>query len=323
MKHYAGRGPATGGSGLRRRLESGAFAVTSEVGPPRGADPDDVRRKVAALRGWVDAVNITDNQGANVRMASWAGSLLAIEAAVEPIMQVTCRDRNRIALQSDLLSCSALGVRNVLLMTGDDPRSGDHAGAKPVFDLRSVELLRAARTMRDEGRLLSGRQLRPAPSWLIGATANPGARPERLRDKVEAGAEFVQTQFVFDLAAFVRWMARVRDLGLPERCHVIAGVGPIRSLRALDHLRDSMPGVEIPGHVERRLRGVPETRVEEEGLALCVELIQGVAGVPGVAGVHVMANGYEQGIPDLLLRAGIPPRPGPHRPETDRDVCAH
>src|SRR5215468_12089913 len=236
---------------LRSSLESARVTVTAEVGPPRGADPEAVRRKVELLRGWVDAVNITDGQSAHARLSNWAGSLLALAAGVEPVMQVTCRDRNRIALQSDLLSAAALGIPNVVLMTGDHPRFGDHPDAKPVFDLDGVQLVRAARAMRDEGLLLSGRPLSVRPGWLIGAAENPfappaGQRAAILGRRAAAGAEFVQTQFVFDVAAFGRWMAEVRDLGLDERCRILAGVGPVRSLRALSHLR-GLPGVHVPG----------------------------------------------------------------------------
>jgi methylenetetrahydrofolate reductase (NADPH) len=295
---------------LRARLESGETAVTAEIGPPRGADPEAVRRKVALVRGWVDAVNITDGQGAHVRMSNWAASLLALAAGVEPVMQVTCRDRNRIALQSDLLSAAALGIPNVLLMTGDHPRFGDHPDAKPVFDLDSVQLVWTARTMRDEGRLLSGRKLDPPPRWLIGAVENPFAPPEafraaRLGKKVAAGADFVQTQFVFDIAVFTRWMAEVRDLGLIRRCKILAGVGPVRSLRALEHMRTAVPGLSIPDQVERRLRGVPGDRVAQEGMAMCAETIQQILQVPGVSGVHVMSPGFEQGIPGILDLAGL------------------
>ena len=307
---------------LRSRLESGQTAVTAEVGPPRGADPEAVRRKVEPLRGWVDAVNITDSQSAHVRLSNWAGSLLALAAGVEPVMQVTCRDRNRIALQSDLLSAAALGIGNLLLMTGDHPRFGDHPDAKPVFDLDSVQLVWTARTMRDEGRLLSGRRLDPPPYWLIGAVENPfappaGFRAARLGKKAAAGAEFVQTQFVFDPPAFTRWMAEVRDLGLDGRCKVLAGVGPVRSLRALEHMRCNVPGLWIPDEIGRRLRGVPPGRVADEGMTLCAEIIQQVLQIPGVSGVHVMAPGFEHGIPEILDRAGLA-RPGQARPHQAR-----
>ena len=297
-------------SSLRSSLESAQTTVTAEVGPPRGADPEAVRRKVEPLRGWVDAVNITDGQGAHARLSNWAGSLLALAAGVEPVMQVTCRDRNRIALQSDLLSAAALGIPNVVLMTGDHPRFGDHPDAKPVFDLDSVQLVWTARTMRDEGRLLSGRTLDPPPRWLIGAVENPfappaGFRAARLGKKVTAGAEFAQTQFVFDVPAFARWMADVRDLGLDRRCKILAGVGPVRSLRALEYMQGSVPGLWIPDEIGRRLRGVPADRVADEGLTMCAEIIQQVLEIPGVSGVHVMAPGFSRGIPEVLARAGL------------------
>jgi methylenetetrahydrofolate reductase (NADPH) len=300
----------TPGGGLRARLASGQFAVTAEIGPPRGTDPAAIGRKAEPLRGWVDAVNITDNQGAHARMASWAGSLVAAAAGVEPVMQLTCRDRNRLALQSDLLGAAALGIPNVLLMTGDHPKFGDHPDAKPVFDLDGIQLIWTARTMREEGALLSGRPLGTRPGWLIGAVENPFAPPQgfraaRLGKKVAAGAEFAQTQFVFDPAAFGRWMAEVRDLGLDQRCRILAGVGPVRSLRALDHMRTGVPGLYIPDEVDRRLRAVPPGRVEQEGLAMCAEIIEEVREIPGVSGVHVMAPGFEHGIPDILDRAGL------------------
>ena len=297
-------------SALRRSLESAQTTVTGEVGPPRGADPEAVRRKVEPLRGWLDAVNVPDGQSAHVRMSNWAGSLLALAAGVEPVMQVTCRDRNRIALQSDLMSAAALGIPNVVLMTGDHPRFGDHPDAKPVFDIDGVQLVWTARTMRDEGRLLSGRKLDPPPSWLIGTVENPFAPPVRLRaarlgKKVAAGAEFVQTQFVFDIPAFARWMSDVRDSGLDQRCKILAGVGPVRSLRALEFMSSKIPGLWIPDEIGRRLRGVPADRVADEGLTMCAEIIQQVLRIPGVSGVHVMAPGFEHGIPEVLARAGL------------------
>ncbi|NMH81246.1 methylenetetrahydrofolate reductase [Pseudonocardia xinjiangensis] len=296
--------------GLRGALAAGRFAVTAEIGPPRGVDRTAITRSAALLRGWVDAANVTDNQGAHVRLSSLAGSLLAAEAGVEPVMQLTCRDRNRIALQSDLIAAATLGVPNVLLLTGDHPVFGDHPEAKPVFDLDSVQLVWAARTMRDDGLLLSGRPVDPRPGFLIGAVENPfappaGFRAARLGKKVAAGAEFCQTQFVFDVPAFARFMAEVADRGLDTRCAVLAGVGPIRSLRAYEFIRTKVPGVHVPDEVGRRLRGVPADRVAAEGVTLCVETIQALREIPGVAGVHVMAFGYERGIPEILERAGL------------------
>jgi methylenetetrahydrofolate reductase (NADPH) len=313
-----GAGPQPPGR-FRAALESGAFTVTAEIGPPRGADAGAVTRKVTVLRDWVTAVNITDNQGASVRLASWAGSMAALTAGVEPIMQLTCRDRNRIALQSDLLGASAMGIPNILVMTGDHPRFGDHAGAKPVFDLDSIQLLWAARAMRDEGKLMSGRVLKPPPHWFLGSVENPSAPPAefraaRLGKKVAAGAQFVQTQYVFDPGPFAQWLAQVRDLGLHERCHILAGVGPICSLRALGHLEQGVPGVQVPEGLARRLRGVPPDRVAQEGVAACAETIRELRQIPGVAGVHVMAVGNEHRIPALLEQAGLVPltagRPG-------------
>jgi methylenetetrahydrofolate reductase (NADPH) len=309
---------ASAGPSLASALDSGAFTVTAEIGPPRGADPEAITRKALALRGWVAAVNITDNQSAVVRLASWAGSLLALAAGVPPIMQLTCRDRNRIGLQSELLAASAMGIPNVLVMTGDHPRFGDHPDAKPVFDLDSVQLLWVARTMRDERRLLSGRAVDPAPRWYLGAVENPFAPPAsfraaRLGKKVAAGAQFVQTQYVFDVAAFGRWISQVRDLGLDKRCHILAGVGPVMSVRALGHLQHSVPGVQVPADVARRLLGVPASRTAEEGIRLCAETIGLLRDMPGVAGVHVMAVGNEHRIPEILRLAGLAPgqAPGP------------
>jgi methylenetetrahydrofolate reductase (NADPH) len=267
-------------------------------------------------------VNITDNQSAAVRLSSLAGSLAALRAGVEPIMQLTCRDRNRIALQSELLSASALGVPNVLIMTGDHPRHGDHSDATPVFDLDSTQLLRVATAMRDQGRLMSGGELKPPPDWFLGAVENPPAPSAghpamaraadtasfRLAAKVEAGAQFVQTQFVFDVAAFASWLRQLADLGLLERCFVLAGVGPVRSQRALARLA-AVPGVVIPERVADRLESTssPE-QFRAEGERLCAETIAGLTEVPGVAGVHVMAVGAESTIPSILKQAGLPER---------------
>jgi methylenetetrahydrofolate reductase (NADPH) len=315
------RRPATDTVSFRQVLEAGKFAVTAEIGPPRGADTAPVARKAAVLRGWVDAVNITDNQGATVKLSSLAGSIAAHRAGLEPIMQLTCRDRNRIALQSELLSAAALGVPNVLIMTGDHPRNGDHPDATAVFDLDSTKLLAVATAMRDQGTLMSGKDLKPPPSWLLGAVENPPGRTGslaeadaaaakaagRLAGKIEAGAQFVQTQFVFDVAAFAAWMTRVRDLGLHERCYILAGVGPVRSQRALEHLA-TIPGVVIPEDVTERLTGLAPDRLRAEGEKLCSEIIAQLADVPGVAGVHVMAIGAEHAIPGIVAQAGLPPR---------------
>jgi methylenetetrahydrofolate reductase (NADPH) len=298
---------------LRERLASGGFAVTAEISPPRGASTENITKTAEALRNWVDAVNVTDNQGSNVRLASWAGSVALINAGLDPVMQMTCRDRNRIALQSDLLGASALGVRNILVMTGDHPKFGDHPEAKPVFDLDSVQLLWTLRTMRDQHVLLSGRKVDPAPDCFLGAVENPFAPPvpfraERLAKKVEAGAQFIQTQFVFDVPAFAAWLAQVRDLGLHERCAILAGVGAVRSVKALEYMRDHVPGVEVPDGVFQRLQAVPADKQAHEGVKLAAEIIQQVAAIRGVAGVHLLVAGNEGAVPDILDSAGIQAR---------------
>lgn len=297
-------------SHLQAVLQRGRFAVTAEIGPPRGANIAPIRRKARLLREWVDAANITDSQSAVVRMPSWAGCLVAMQEGVEPVMQLQCRDRNRIALQSDLLGAAALEIPNVLLLTGDHPRFGDHPEAKAVFDLDSIQLIWTARTMREQRKLLSGRDLKPAPDWFIGAVENPFAPPrkwraERLGKKVAAGAQFCQTQFIFDVNLFAAWMQDVRDLGLDKRCFILAGVGPIKSLRALEHMRNEVPGMYIPDAVVRRLHGVPPDRVAAEGARLCSEIIAEVKAMPGVAGVHVMAFNWEDAIPEILESAGL------------------
>jgi methylenetetrahydrofolate reductase (NADPH) len=297
---------------LHQRLLSGEFAITAEVVPPRGATLTGIKRIGRHLHDWIDAANITDGQGAVARMSSWAGSMALMQSDVEPVMQFSCRDRNRIALQADLLGASALGIPNILCITGDHPRFGDHPEAKPVFDLDSIQLLWIARTLRQEKHLLSGQKLSVAPSWFIGAVENPSAAPQRFRaerlgKKVAAGAQFIQTQFVFDVPIVARWMQQVRALGLESRVHVLCGVGPIRSLRALEFLQ-SLPGVVIPDHVVRRLRGVPEDQMAKEALALCAETIQELRDIPGIRGVHIIASGDDDFIPEVLTRAGVPRR---------------
>jgi methylenetetrahydrofolate reductase (NADH) len=297
-------------SKLQAALQAGRFAITAEIGPPRGANVNPIRRKARLLRDWIDAANITDNQSAVVRLASWAGCLVAMQEGLEPVMQLQCRDRNRIALQSDLLGAAAMGIPNVLLLTGDHPRFGDHPDAKAVFDLDSIQLVWTARTMQQQAKLLSGRELKPAPEWFIGAVENPFAPPlkwraQRLGKKVAAGARFCQTQFIYDVNIFRQWMQHVCDLGLDKRCAILAGVGPVRSLRALEFMRGEVPGMYVPDEVVRRLRGVPADQVSAEGLKLCSEIIAEVKEIPGVAGVHVMAVSWEDAVPEILERAGL------------------
>jgi methylenetetrahydrofolate reductase (NADPH) len=299
-------------STLRDRLGAGEFTVTAELSPPRGASTAAMLSRAELLRGWVDAVNITDNQGSHVRLSSWAGAVAVKQSGViEPIMQMTCRDRNRIALQSDLLGAGALGIENLLFMSGDHPKFGDHPGAKPVFDMDSTQLTWTARTLRDEAKLISGMELNPAPRFFIGAVENPFAPPveyraRRAAKKIAAGAQFMQTQYVFDIEVFRRWMHDLGELGVLDRCFVLAGVGVIRSVRMLDFLSSGkVPGVQIPEPVIRRLRGVAPENVGVEGARLAAEVIAAVREMPGVSGVHLLTAGYEKQTPDLLRMAGL------------------
>jgi methylenetetrahydrofolate reductase (NADPH) len=316
-------------SALRDRLASGEFTITSELSPVRGASADAMKERGRLLLGWVDAVNLTDNQGAHVRMSSWASALAARDAGLEPVMQMTCRDRNRIALQSDLLGAAAAGLENLVFMSGDHPKFGDHPGAKPVFDLDSVTMLWTARTMRDEGKLLSGNELKPPPAGLfLGAVENPFAPPGEFRaaraaKKIAAGAQFLQTQYVFDVPAFERWVAALHAEGLTSRCAILAGVGVVRSARALEFLASGkVPGVVVPEAVQRRLRGVPAEQLGAEGLRLAAEVIAHVKEIPGVAGVHLLTAGYEKGVPELLELAGVARGRGPGARNGTDDAAA-
>ena len=297
---------------LQEKLATGEFTITAELSPPRGASAAAMLSRAELLRGYVDAVNITDNQGSHVRLSSWAGAVAVQRSGIiEPIMQMTCRDRNRIALQSDLLGAGALGIENLLFMSGDHPKFGDHPGAKPVFDLDSTQLVWTARTLRDEARLLSGKELKPAPRFFLGAVENPFAPPVEYRamraaKKIAAGAQFMQTQYVFDLPVFTRWMAELGDLGVLGRCAVLAGVGVIRSARMLEFLSSGkVPGVQIPEPIQRRLRGVASDDVGAEGAKIAAEIIATVRQIPGVAGVHLLTAGYEKQTPELLRLAGV------------------
>ena len=301
------------GSRLERVLRSGRFAVTAELNPPDSADPQAVYDRALVLAEVCDAINATDASGANVHMSSVGVCALLTRAGYEPVMQVSCRDKNRIAIQGDLLGAAAMGVRNVLCLTGDGVQAGDQPEAKPVFDLESISLLRMARIMRDEGRFLSGRKLESPPRLFLGAAENPFAppydiRPLRLGKKVEAGADFIQTQFCFDVPHMQRFMAAVRDLGLHERAFILAGVGPLRSAKSAEWMRSHVPGVVIPDDVIRRLAGAPNGKQAEEGKRLCVEIIQQVREIPGVSGVHVMAYRQEELVAEIIHEAGLLPR---------------
>lgn len=301
------------GSRLERVLRSGRFAVTAELNPPDSADPQAVYDRALVLASVCDAINATDASGAKVHMSSVGVCALLTRAGYEPVLQMSCRDRNRIAIQGDLLGAAAMGVRNVLCLTGDGVQAGDQPEARPVFDLDSITLLQTARILRDEGRFLSGRRLETAPRFFLGAAENPFAppidfRPLRLAKKVEAGADFIQTQFCFDVPRLRRFMQAVADLGLPPRVFILVGVGPLRSARAGEWMRSQVPGVVIPDEVIDRLRRAPPGRQRQEGKRLCVEIIQQVREIPGVNGVHVMAYRQEELVAEIIEDAGLLPR---------------
>jgi len=301
------------GSRLERVLESGRFAVTAELNPPDSADPQAVYERALVLAEVCDGINATDASGANVHMSSVGICALLTRAGYEPIMQVSCRDRNRIAIQGDLLGAAAMGVRNVLCLTGDGVQTGDQPGAKPVFDLDSISLLRTIRTLRDDGHFLSGRKLEVKPRFFLGGASNPFVppydyRPLRMAKKVAAGADFIQTQYCFDVPRLKEFMQSVVDLGLNDLVHILVGVGPLRSARAAEWMRKNVPGVVIPDEIINRLKGVPPSDQQAEGKQICVEIIQQVREIVGVCGVHVMAYRQEELVAEIIEDAGLLPR---------------
>lgn len=301
-------------SNLHRLLQAGEFVVTAELQATDSAEPSSVHHLGDGLRGRVDAVNCTDNSAAHPHLAPLAAAHLLIDRGVEPILQLACRDRNRLALQADMLGAAALGVRNILCMTGDDVSAGDHPEAKPIFDIDGIHLLRIARIMRDQGTYLSGRPLEHPPTFLIGAVENPFApplafRPMRLGKKIEAGAEFIQTQICFNLDMMRVFMARAGELGLLEHVWVLAGVFIPRTARATRYLRDMVPGIDVPDRVIARMDETPPERQGDEGVAIALELIEQLREIPGVSGVHLMTIRNEEAILRVVEEAGLLPRP--------------
>jgi len=293
---------------LERVLRAGRFAVTAELNPPDSADPRDVYERALVLSSVCDAINATDASGANVHMSSVGISSLLSRAGYACVLQVSCRDRNRIAIQGDVLGAAAMGVTNVLCLTGDGVQVGDQPDAKPVFDFDSISCLATLRRMRDEGAFLSGRKITAPPKIFLGAAANPFVppydfRPLRLAKKIEAGAQFIQTNYCFDLPMLERYMAKVRDLGLHERAFILVGVGPLASPKAARWMRSNVPGIHIPDAVIDRLERAEKPKAE--GKKLCVELIQRIREIEGVAGVHVMAYRQEEFVAEIIEEAGI------------------
>ena len=292
---------------LREKIESNQFVVCGEIGPPQSCDGDVIRSKSKHFKGYVDAVNITDNQTAIARLSSIASAKILLDEGVEPIMQMTCRDRNRLAIQSDLLGASALGIRNVLCLTGDHQKFGDHPEAKGVFDLDSIQLIATVAAM-NRGFLLSGFEMKKAPAFLIGAAANPFAEPFemriiRLHKKIQAGAHFIQTQPVFDLKLFTRWMERVVELGLHEKTAILAGVLPVKSVKTLLWMKEKVPGVKIHDDYINRMNHASDP--EEEGVTMAVEIIQTLRGIKGVRGIHLMPALWESITPTIIKEARL------------------
>jgi methylenetetrahydrofolate reductase (NADPH) len=302
------------GGNLEAVLRAGHFAITGELGPPRGTNVEAVKSKAKHLVGMVDAVNITDNQTAVVRMSSWATSLLVMQEGLEPNYQMVCRDRNRLAMQSDLLGACALGVPNMLCLSGDHQKFGDHPKSKGVFDIDSIQLIAMVKRMRDEGKFLGGEDIDMPPKIFIGAAANPFGEPfewrvHRLAKKVTAGADFIQTQCIYNMETFRKWIVQANDMGLSEKVYILAGVTPFKSLGMARYMKKNVPGMDVPDHLIKRLKGVEKKKVASEGIKIACEQIEEFKEMKGVAGVHLMAIEWEHKVPQIAEQAKMLPRP--------------
>jgi methylenetetrahydrofolate reductase (NADPH) len=301
-------------SKLERILSAGHLAVTSECGPPRGSDPEVILKKGELLKNHVDAVNITDNQTSVTRLSSLAACIHLKLMGVEPVLQMVTRDRNRIALQSDILGAASFDINNVLCLSGDHQVFGDCPDGQNVFDLDSMQLLQTVRHMRDNGKFISGDDIKRPPKMFVGAAANPFAEPfkirvPRLAKKIAAGAEFIQTQCIYNLARFEEWMKGVRDRGLHEEVYILAGITPMKSLGMAGYMKNNVPGMDIPDEIISRLAGVPKEKQAEEGITICLETIARLREIKGVSGFHIMAIEWEEKVPEIVERAGLFPRP--------------
>jgi len=297
-------------SNLQAKLESGKFVVTAEAGPPRGARPEVMREKAKILKGCVDACNVTDNQTSVVRMCSLAACKILCDEGIDAVMQMVCRDRNRIAIQSDILGAAALGICNLLCLSGDDQIFGDHPQAKNVFDLDSIQLLKIVRQMRDESKFAGGKDVDGAPNLFLGAAANPFADPfkiqvPRLAKKVAAGAQFIQTQCVFNLERFDEFMKGVRDRGLHEKTFILAGVTPLKSAAMAEYMASKVAGIDIPSPIIERIKGVEKKKQKQEGIKIAVETIQKLREIEGIRGIHIMAIEWEEIVPEIVQQAKL------------------
>jgi methylenetetrahydrofolate reductase (NADPH) len=299
---------------LEKILASGQLAVTSECGPPRGCGSQKVREKAEMLRGCVDAVNVTDNQTAMVRMSSLAACIILRQIGLDPVLQMVTRDRNRLALQSDVIGAYAHGVNTMICLSGDHPHFGDHPMAANVHDVDSVQFVEMVKNMRDDGKFQGGADIDEPPKMFIGAAANPFADPfelrvARLAKKVKAGVDFIQTQCIYNVDKFEKWMEGVRDRGLDEKVYIMAGITPCKTVGMARYMKSKVPGMDVPDEVVKRMAGVPKEKQAEEGIKICLETIERLKGVKGVSGFHIMAIEWEHKVAEIVERAGFLPRP--------------
>lgn len=295
---------------LEKILASGQLAVTSECGPPRGCRPEKVREKAEMLRGYVDGINVTDNQTAMVRMSSLSACIIIKQMGLDPILQMVSRDRNRLAMQSDIIGAYSHGINTMLCLSGDHTHFGDHPMAANVYDLDSIQAVQMVKKMRDEGKFQGGEDIDVPPKMFIGAAANPFADPfelrvARLAKKVKAGVDFIQTQCIYNLDKFETWMKGVCDRGLHEKVAILAGITPLKTAGMAKYMKNRVPGMDVPDELVKRMAGVPKEKQEEEGITIAVETIERLKGVTGVAGFHIMAIEWEQKVPEIVKRAGL------------------
>jgi methylenetetrahydrofolate reductase (NADPH) len=301
-------------SKLQKVLEAGHLAVTSECGPPRGSDPEAITKKAEMIKDYVDAINITDNQTSVTRLCSLASCIHLKLMGLEPVLQMVVRDRNRIAIQSDILGAASFDIHNILCLSGDHQIFGDQPQGQNVFDIDSIQLLQTVRLMRDEGKFLGGDELNRPPRMFVGAAANPFADPfeirvPRLAKKIAAGAEFIQTQCIYNLDKFELWMKQARERGLHEKVAILAGVTPFKSAGMAKYMKNRVPGMDVPDEVVERMSGVPKEKQAEEGIKICIESIQRLKELEGVKGFHIMAIEWEEKVPEIVEASGLYPRP--------------
>jgi len=299
---------------LEKVIASGNLAVTSECGPPRGSSSEKIIEKAKMLQGYVDAVNVTDNQTAMVRMSSFAACVFIKQLGMSPILQMVTRDRNRLAMQADILGAYAHGIDTMLCLSGDHPHFGDHPMAANVHDIDSIQLLQMVKNMRDEGKFQGGDDIQNPPKMFIGAAANPFADPfelrvARLAKKINAGADFIQTQCIYNLDKFEKWMEGVRDRGLHEKIHILAGITPMKSAGMARYMKNKVPGMDVPDEIIKRMSGVPKEKQPDEGIKISVEAIERLKTVEGIKGFHLMAIEWEEKVPEMAEKAGLLPRP--------------